>query len=131
MPFMIKNENTGGEIILKLLDLITITVPPALPACLGIGISIALNRLKSWGIMCINRERINVAGSVNMICFDKTGTLTEDHLDVHGFRPVKLVKGSATFDNYIENCEKICETTFNYYKEKTKGAKQEKSKDLK
>jgi len=130
MPFMIENGNTGKDIIMRLLDLITITVPPALPACLGIGISIALHRLKSWGIMCINRERINVSGSVNMVCFDKTGTLTEDHLDIHGFRPVKLVKGSANFDNYIQDCEKIRETTFNYYKEKMRGGKQEKSKEI-
>lgn len=131
LPFMIENNIDTVEIIFRAMDLVTTTVPPSLPACLGIGISYALSRLKKWGIICINRERVNVSGKVNMICFDKTGTLTEDHLDVHGFRPVKLVKGAANFDGYLHNCEKLAETTFNYYKEKMNGGNIEKSKDLK
>jgi cation-transporting P-type ATPase 13A2 len=131
LPFMIENNIEFIDIIFRALDLVTTTVPPSLPACLGIGISYALSRLKKWGIICINRERVNVSGKVNMICFDKTGTLTEDHLDVHGFRPVKLVKGAATFDGYLQDCGNLSETSFNYYKDKMNGGNIEKSKDLK
>ena len=35
---------TVGEIIVNSLDLVTITVPPALPTCLAIGVSLALHR---------------------------------------------------------------------------------------
>jgi cation-transporting P-type ATPase 13A2 len=71
-------------IIIRALDLITIVVPPALPATLTIGTSFALNRLKSKKIFCISPQRVNVGGKLDVICFDKTGTLTEDGLDVLG-----------------------------------------------
>ncbi|KAF2422106.1 P-type ATPase-like protein [Tothia fuscella] len=73
-------------IIVRALDLITIVVPPALPATLTIGINFALSRLKGKQIFCISPQRINVAGKLDIICFDKTGTLTEDGLDVLGVR---------------------------------------------
>ena len=70
--------------ILRALDIITIVVPPALPATLTIGTSFALNRLKKKGIFCISPTRVNISGKVDVMCFDKTGTLTEDDLDVLG-----------------------------------------------
>ncbi|CCF55865.1 hypothetical protein KAFR_0A04300 [Kazachstania africana CBS 2517] len=70
--------------ILRALDIITIVVPPALPATLTIGTSFALNRLKKKGIFCISPTRVNVGGKIDVMCFDKTGTLTEDGLDVLG-----------------------------------------------
>ncbi|SMN20528.1 similar to Saccharomyces cerevisiae YOR291W YPK9 Vacuolar protein with a possible role in sequestering heavy metals [Maudiozyma saulgeensis] len=70
--------------ILRALDIITIVVPPALPATLTIGTSFALNRLKKKGIFCISPTRVNIGGKVDIMCFDKTGTLTEDDLDVLG-----------------------------------------------
>ncbi|KAI9687538.1 MAG: hypothetical protein M1822_002148 [Bathelium mastoideum] len=73
-------------IIVRALDLITIVVPPALPATLTIGMSFALSRLKQRQIFCISPQRINVGGRLDVICFDKTGTLTEDGLDVLGLR---------------------------------------------
>lgn len=72
--------------MLRALDLITIVVPPALPATLSIGTSFAIGRLRKLGIFCISPTRVNVAGKVNVVCFDKTGTLTEDGLDVLGVR---------------------------------------------
>jgi cation-transporting ATPase 13A3/4/5 len=36
---------TYFQLVINMLDLITITVPPALPTCLSIGISFALSRL--------------------------------------------------------------------------------------
>jgi cation-transporting P-type ATPase 13A2 len=73
-------------ILVRALDLITVVVPPALPATLSIGTSFAIGRLRKLGIYCISPSRINVAGRVNMCCFDKTGTLTEDDLDILGVR---------------------------------------------
>ncbi|KAI4177795.1 MAG: hypothetical protein LQ343_000259 [Gyalolechia ehrenbergii] len=75
-------------IIVRALDLITIVVPPALPATLTIGINFALSRLRSKSIFCISPQRVNVGGKLDVICFDKTGTLTEEGLDVLGVRVV-------------------------------------------
>lgn len=76
-------------IVVRALDLITIVVPPALPATLTIGTSFALNRLKQRLIFCISPQRVNVGGKIDVMCFDKTGTLTEDGLDVLGTRVVQ------------------------------------------
>ena len=73
-------------VIIRALDLITIVVPPALPATLSIGINFALSRLKQKRVFCISPQRINVGGKLDIICFDKTGTLTEEGLDVLGIR---------------------------------------------
>ncbi|KAL8633948.1 hypothetical protein Q9189_000193 [Teloschistes chrysophthalmus] len=75
-------------IIVRALDLITIVVPPALPATLTIGTNFALSRLKTKSIFCISPQRVNVGGKLDVVCFDKTGTLTEDGLDVLGVRVV-------------------------------------------
>lgn len=73
-------------IIVRALDLITIVVPPALPATLTIGTNFALSRLRKKQIFCISPQRVNVGGKLDIMCFDKTGTLTEDGLDVLGIR---------------------------------------------
>lgn len=44
-------------IIIRALDLITIAVPPALPATLSIGTNFALSRLKKEKIFCISPQR--------------------------------------------------------------------------
>ncbi|BGP41120.1 hypothetical protein JCM10449v2_005089 [Rhodotorula kratochvilovae] len=75
-------------IIIRALDLITIVVPPALPATMAIGTSFAIQRLRKQGIFCISPTRVNIGGKVNIVCFDKTGTLTEEGLDVLGVRSV-------------------------------------------
>jgi cation-transporting ATPase 13A2 len=79
-------------IVIRALDLITIVVPPALPATLTIGTSFALSRLKSKQIFCISPQRVNVAGKLDLMCFDKTGTLTEEGLDILGVRVVSRAK---------------------------------------
>ncbi|GAM86777.1 hypothetical protein ANO11243_047970 [Dothideomycetidae sp. 11243] len=76
-------------IVVRALDLITIVVPPALPATLTIGTNFALSRLKQKQIFCISPQRVNVGGKLDVMCFDKTGTLTEDGLDVLGTRVVQ------------------------------------------
>ena len=132
VPFMLKNGIEISLIAKRSLDLVTTTVPPSLPACIGIGISYALSRLRKWGIICINRERVNIAGRVNMICFDKTGTLTEDTLDVFGFRPSKLDKKVFSFDAFFSNCKDMQISAYNYYKQIAENPEMElnKNKDL-
>ncbi|XP_053723574.1 polyamine-transporting ATPase 13A3 isoform X1 [Synchiropus splendidus] len=76
-------------IIIESLDIITITVPPALPAAMTAGIVYAQRRLKHIGIFCISPQRINICGQINLVCFDKTGTLTEDGLDLWGVQRVE------------------------------------------
>ncbi|GAA5795327.1 hypothetical protein HPULCUR_000683 [Helicostylum pulchrum] len=85
--------------ILRALDLITIVVPPALPATLSIGTSFAISRLKKLGIFCISPPRVNIGGKIDCMCFDKTGTLTEDGLDIHGIRAIMTMPdGRKLFD---------------------------------
>ena len=62
---------TVFDALIKGLDLLTITIPPALPAAMTVGKLHALNRLKKQKISCINSRVINVSGSLNCICFDK------------------------------------------------------------
>ncbi|KAM8702813.1 hypothetical protein ACLKA7_005162 [Drosophila subpalustris] len=75
------------KIVVESLDLITIVVPPALPAAMSVGRFYAQKRLKLNDIFCISPRSINVAGSIDCCCFDKTGTLTEDGMDMWGVVP--------------------------------------------
>lgn len=75
-------------ILVRALDLITVVVPPALPATLSIGTTFAIDRLRKLGIFCISPNRVNIGGKINVVCFDKTGTLTEEGLEVLGIRSI-------------------------------------------
>lgn len=77
------------DITLEALDLITVVVPPALPAAMTVGHMYAQNRLGKKDIYCITPRCINVSGSVDCVCFDKTGTLTEDGMDMWGVVPIR------------------------------------------
>ncbi|KAJ3272481.1 hypothetical protein HDV01_005551 [Terramyces sp. JEL0728] len=57
---------------------------PLLPAVLVINQSVAADRLRRKGIMCVDLNRITLAGKVKVFCFDKTGTLTKEGLDFCG-----------------------------------------------
>ncbi|KAJ7313297.1 hypothetical protein JRQ81_004585 [Phrynocephalus forsythii] len=81
-----------SRIILESLDILTITVPPALPAAMTAGVVYAQRRLRGKRIFSISPQRINICGQINLMCFDKTGTLTEDGLDFWGF--VRAQEGS-------------------------------------
>jgi len=129
LPFLLNTNMSFYEIIVKALDLVTTTVPPALPACIGIGITYSLSRLKEYGIICINRERVNMAGKVDMICFDKTGTLTEDHLDIYGYRGVKYKKGDFCFDKFTDDIDKTVKDSFEYYKQRVNNEPIDKEAD--
>ncbi|XP_045539757.1 polyamine-transporting ATPase 13A3 [Papilio machaon] len=75
---------TVNDVVLKALDIITIVVPPALPAAMTVGRLYAVSRLRRARIACLNTRAVNVSGSLDCMCFDKTGTLTEDGLDMWG-----------------------------------------------
>uniref|UniRef100_A0A5S6QUH3 Cation-transporting ATPase n=1 Tax=Trichuris muris TaxID=70415 RepID=A0A5S6QUH3_TRIMR len=105
------------KIFVRALDLITICVPPALPAAMTIGIIAAESRLKRRLVYCISPNTLNTCGGINVVCFDKTGTLTEDGLNFLGVisrsdhRPFTgdledVNKGSAT--DGIVRCMASC-----------------------
>nr|XP_027204749.1 probable cation-transporting ATPase 13A3 [Dermatophagoides pteronyssinus]XP_027204751.1 probable cation-transporting ATPase 13A3 [Dermatophagoides pteronyssinus] len=76
------------SIVIKALDLITIVIPPALPAAMTIGVVFAQSRLRESEIFCISPRSINISGCINCVCFDKTGTLTEDDLSFSEIVPI-------------------------------------------
>ncbi|KAM0753330.1 hypothetical protein T439DRAFT_299617 [Meredithblackwellia eburnea MCA 4105] len=92
-------------IIIRALDLVTIVVPPALPATMSIGTSFAIARLRKVGIFCISPSRVNIGGKINIVCFDKTGTLTEEGLDVLGVRSV--VRSSNRFTDLHQDPDDV------------------------
>lgn len=67
------NQVKVSEIIVTALDVVTIIVPPALPAAMTVGTVYAQSRLKKQKIFCISPPRINVSGKIKMMCFDKVG----------------------------------------------------------
>jgi cation-transporting ATPase 13A3/4/5 len=75
-----------ATIIIRALDLVTIAVPPALPATMAVGTTFAIKRLREAYIYCTSPPRVIIAGKIDIMCFDKTGTLTEEGLDVLGIR---------------------------------------------
>ena len=134
IPFLLRTQD-WSDIIKKSLDLVTTAVPPSLPACLGIGISYSINRLKKQHITCIARDRVNPAGKINILCFDKTGTLTEDHLDIYGYRPVKIKGKNQEFHfiDFTNNASINANEAYKYYKQKNSSkekAQKDKNKDL-
>ncbi|ELR48869.1 Putative cation-transporting ATPase 13A2, partial [Bos mutus] len=86
---LLHNQVPLGEIVIRALDVVTVAVPPALPAAMTMCALYAQSRLESQGIFCVHPARINLAGKLRLVCFDKTGTLTEDGLDVMGVVPLK------------------------------------------
>uniref|UniRef100_A0A8D1N155 Cation-transporting ATPase n=1 Tax=Sus scrofa TaxID=9823 RepID=A0A8D1N155_PIG len=84
--YMYHGVSSRDTVTMALL-LLTVTVPPVLPAALTTGIVYAQKRLKRKNIFCISPQRINMCGQINLVCFDKTGTLTEDGLDLWGTVP--------------------------------------------
>ncbi|KAM9445089.1 polyamine-transporting ATPase 13A2 isoform 1-T1 [Clarias gariepinus] len=94
-----RSNTTWLLLVIRSLDIITIVVPPALPAALTTGTIYAQGRLKKKGVFCISPPRINVCGKISLFCFDKTGTLTEEGLDVWGVKEAN--KNGAGFDELV------------------------------
>lgn len=95
-------------IVLRALDLITIVVPPALPATLTIGTNFALSRLRQKSIFCIAPMRVNIGGKLDVLCFDKTGTLTEEGLDVMGIHISNPIRDRQEHE-FSEMLPSICD----------------------
>lgn len=95
MPKLLSYGFETVEIVQKTGDLVTIAVPPTLPAAMTIGTTFSLMRLRKKGIFCISPPRVNVSGRVNVMVLDKTGTLTEDGLQVYGFIGSKQLQAAA------------------------------------
>ena len=127
---IVDHKNSAGEIVYRFFDLFGTAVPASLPACLVIGVSMGISRLKDKKIMCIQRDRLNRSGEINILVFDKTGTLTEDHLDIKGFVTTKI-NGNKKFDfnKFTESCENYSNTVIEHFKRADKSIK-DFNKDL-
>ena len=125
-------ELSDKEIVEKFLDLFTTAVPPSLPACISVGITYSLSRLKKLGIYCIQRDNVNKAGNVNILIFDKTGTLTEDHLDVNGYVTVKLNNSNQfEFLPFMSSLKSSSDIILAHFKKKLNDSKYKNmNKDL-
>lgn len=106
LPVLILKGVPTKQVLIRCLDLFTVAVPPALPACMTIGIAFSISRMKKQNIFCINPERVNVAGKIDIFCFDKTGTLTEDGMDLLGIQP-NLNNSIDMMYNDSRNIERI------------------------
>ncbi|CAG9560367.1 unnamed protein product [Danaus chrysippus] len=60
-----------STIVLRTLDIITIVVPPALPAAMAAGIVYSQQRLIRNKVFCISPPRIIISGKLQVMCFDK------------------------------------------------------------
>lgn len=67
---------TWVQLVIRSLDIVTITVPPALPAAITTGTIFAQSRLKKKGVFCISPPRINVSSKVSAFCFDKVKSIS-------------------------------------------------------
>ena len=99
---------TSDEFVFACLDMITVIIPPALPTCMSFGIAFALYRLRKKQIYCINTEKINVAGRIDIMCFDKTGTLTEEGLELKGIIPIKSQDSKIAVFGEISAMDHLC-----------------------
>lgn len=95
----VQRQVSVRETLLRALDIVTIAVPPALPAAMTVATVYALKRLRHGAIYCVSPHRINTAGNVDVVCFDKTGTLTDDGLDLWCILPVE----NKMFTGPLEN----------------------------
>lgn len=87
------------NIFIKFLDLIVITVPPALPVSMAFGVIYAIGKLKNKSIFCIEETKVITGGVVSFSCFDKTGTLTEDFMDFECLIPAEGGRFYPTITN--------------------------------
>lgn len=65
------SQKPVADVVAMALLLLTVAVPPAIPAALTTGTVYAQRRLKKKKIFCISPQRINICGQINLVCFDK------------------------------------------------------------
>ena len=131
----VKNVKEGIlDLIIEVCDLLTQAVPPELPLCLSICLSIAQKRCRKLNIICINKDKINSAGKISVCVFDKTGTLTEDHLNIASFVPVSFYQTQngnirIKFANEINDIESIAKSSYEYFKNKKQNSENKNPKN--
>jgi magnesium-transporting ATPase (P-type) len=91
------------RIVVRFFDMVTIAVPPALPACLTIATVFSIGRLRKRSIYVTGPHTITTAGQLDVVCFDKTGTLTEQGLELQAIVPVT----SGTFGAATKQMEQL------------------------
>lgn len=96
----------------RALDLITVILPPALPATLSVGVAAAVDRLKQKRILCVNAAKINVLSKIDRICFDKTGTLTDDGLKIFQVLPIR----SGQFSSHMPDIKRFRSSSPHLYR---------------
>ena len=83
---------------------------PILPAVLVIGQSVSSERLRSKGIMCVDLNRITLAGKVKVFCFDKTGTLTKEGLEFIGGHEASIRNNAPAFKDISHDFDMFSST---------------------
>lgn len=101
---LLKIKKSSYEILIIILNLMTIIVQPILPICLNIGIYNSSKRLKNQNIKCINQKVMNKAGTIDTICLEPIELLCEDNIDIYGIYPVILLEDDKiVFDKIYNN----------------------------
>ncbi|PKU47631.1 hypothetical protein llap_2097 [Limosa lapponica baueri] len=67
----VSHKKPVADVVAMALLLLTVAVPPTIPAALTTGTVYAQRRLKKKKIFCISPQRINICGQINLVCFDK------------------------------------------------------------
>ena len=79
-----REEILTYKLILRCIIIITSIVPADLPIELSLINNKSLSFFESKRIVCIEPNRIPLAGKIDICCFDKTGTLTKDEFNIKG-----------------------------------------------
>lgn len=109
LPAVSREIDSKLERFTKLVDTLTICVPPSLPASMNFGIVFALARLKQNEIYSLQSKLIIMAARIKIFVFDKTGTLTEEGMSVMG---VHTASSENTFDEeFATDIPAICPKT--------------------
>ena len=99
-----KSNKSNYEILIIILNLMTIIVQPILPICLNIGIYNSIKRLKNQNIKCNNQKVMNTTGTIDTICLEPTQLLCEDNIEINGIQPVILLEDDKIiFDKVYNN----------------------------
>lgn len=96
---IIKYNKPWLDVFLNCCDLVTVVVPPALPAILVVGTNETIRRLKRRLITTTFPAKLNICGRLDVFCFDKTGTLTEEGLDICAVVGTKIPDSDSSDDD--------------------------------
>ena len=108
IPKLIHFNYASTEIFFRTIDLITIAVPPSLPAVLSSCIIFSVRRLSQRGILCIHPKRISICGRIKTVVFDKTGTLTEESLKVNSHKASTVGEDQEDNEQQLLDAMSLC-----------------------